>query len=475
MNSMHPQKAHEPSTSAPKPASKKATSGAGGRVMRAARGALVALVLTAAPSLALAQGVDVAVTADVYVDTDPSALTDFRDPLTPYGTWVDDSTYGTVWVPNVVIVGSEFAPYQSAGHWELTEEDEWLWVSDYDWGYIPFHYGRWVWITGRGWAWIPGRTYAPAWVSWRVSEYGYIGWAPMAPTWYWYNGAPTSLWVVPPSAFIFCPTTHVFHHHVATYVVHDRHVIRQIGAHSRNYKPAEPSMGGSAHPGAPGGPGGSSAMAPPSSGGKYLKGPSLEEARVPQTAAPKARAPHDARALGFSTRSATAKTRTTFAAPSSPMGLPKRSSHGGGFDGAGSSRPDLRPSAGAVVVPPRVDRDRVPSMRTPPPRPRPEGQPMAPSGGFTQPTVRPSPPESFVPRPSAPSVTPTQPTHRAPAPAQSSAPAPKHSAPSVTSTPSHSTPRAAPTTRSAPSTPSVHSAPSRPSPSRSSSGHPHRR
>lgn len=465
MNSMHPQKAHEPSTSAPKPASTKATSGSGGRVMRAARVALAALALAAAPSAAFAQSADVDVSADVYVDTDASALTDFRDPLTPYGAWVDDSTYGTVWVPNAVVVGSDFAPYQTAGHWELTEEGDWLWVSDYDWGYIPFHYGRWVWITGRGWAWIPGRVYAPAWVTWRVSDYGYIGWAPMPPTWYWYGGAPMSLWVVPPAAFIFCPTTHVFHHHVTTYVVHDTHVIRQIGAHSRNYKPAEPTMGGSTHAGAPSGPGGSSATAPSSGGGKYPKGPSLEEARVPQTAVPQTRAAHDVRAVALSTRSGTAKARTTIQAPSSPGALPKRSSQGGGFDGAAPGRPELHPAAGAVVVPPRTDRARVPSMRTPPPYPRPDGTPIAPSGSVPRPAARPSPSEVYVPRPSAPSVAPAP---RAPAPAQS-APAPRHNTPSVTPSPSHST------TRSAPSSSVVRPAPSQPSSPRSSSGHPHRR
>src|SRR3954468_16329482 len=33
-------------------------------------------------------------------DSDPSALADFHENLAPYGTWVDDSSYGTVWVPS---------------------------------------------------------------------------------------------------------------------------------------------------------------------------------------------------------------------------------------------------------------------------------------------------------------------------------------------------------------------------------------
>src|SRR4051812_8767128 len=107
---------------------------------------------------------------DAYADTDPSALSDFREPLAPYGSWTDDGTYGTVWMPDATVVGADFAPYQSAGHWALDDNEDWIWQSDYDWGYVPFHYGRWVWIGGRGWAWIPGRVYAPSWVTWRIGE-----------------------------------------------------------------------------------------------------------------------------------------------------------------------------------------------------------------------------------------------------------------------------------------------------------------
>jgi hypothetical protein len=63
-----------------------------------------------------------------YADTDPAALTEFREPLAPYGTWVDDPTHGTVWVPHTEVVGNDFVPYQTAGHW--TYDDEYVWVSD---------------------------------------------------------------------------------------------------------------------------------------------------------------------------------------------------------------------------------------------------------------------------------------------------------------------------------------------------------
>ena len=124
---------------------------------------------------------------DAYDDDDPTALTDFHAALDPHGSWVDDSTYGIVWVPSADAVGADFQPYVSAGHWVY--DDDWVWVSDYDWGWAPFHYGRWVWIAGRGWAWIPGRAYRGAWVEWGVDDgYAYVGWAPLAPSFVWFGG-----------------------------------------------------------------------------------------------------------------------------------------------------------------------------------------------------------------------------------------------------------------------------------------------
>ncbi len=48
------------------------------------------------------------------------------------------------------------------------------WVSDYDWGWAPFHYGRWVNNRYNEWVWIPDTVWSPAWVSWR-SGGGYYG------------------------------------------------------------------------------------------------------------------------------------------------------------------------------------------------------------------------------------------------------------------------------------------------------------
>lgn len=100
----------------------------------------------------------------------------FYDELSPYGMWVDYPNYGYVWIPDV---GREFSPYGTDGHWVFTV-DGWMWVSDYPWGWAPFHYGRWAYDDSYGWLWVPNNEWGPAWVTWRRSE-GYYGWAPMGP------------------------------------------------------------------------------------------------------------------------------------------------------------------------------------------------------------------------------------------------------------------------------------------------------
>jgi hypothetical protein len=126
---------------------------------------------------------------DVYYDTvaaenyddgyDPNAYQQFQGALSPYGEWVNDPSYGQVWVPSSSVVGADFSPYASGGHWVFTD-DGWTWYSDWDWGWAPFHYGRWIDLTGYGWSWIPGSVWGPGWVSWRCGG-GYAGWAPLPP------------------------------------------------------------------------------------------------------------------------------------------------------------------------------------------------------------------------------------------------------------------------------------------------------
>lgn len=175
-------------------------------------------------------------------DQDPRALTDFRPTLDPYGSWRQDPNYGTVWQPNPQVVGSSFSPYVSDGHWALDDYGNWVWVSDYPFGSVVFHYGRWAWSGGVGWVWVPGYRYAPAWVSWRVPVAGeaYVGWAPLAPDYVWWGGYPRAYVYVNPTPWIFCPSAYVFYPHVHSYVVRDRVMVTRLASTTRRYAPAAP-------------------------------------------------------------------------------------------------------------------------------------------------------------------------------------------------------------------------------------------
>jgi hypothetical protein len=216
---------------------------------------------------------------DDVPETDPRALSEFRPTLDPYGTWVEDEKYGTVWVPNRDAVGDDFAPYVSAGHWALTDDNDWVWQSDYPFGGVVFHYGRWVWVPGTGWAWVAGRRYANAWVTWRVptDDYGYFGWAPMPPAWGWYGGSAISLWWYPPAPYVFCPSGYAFSYNVHSYIVHDRYVIHDVAGHTRNYSP---------------GPAGGHLAATPRvlpANSIAPRGPTLQSAHIPAMSAPASR------------------------------------------------------------------------------------------------------------------------------------------------------------------------------------------
>ena len=172
--------------------------------------------------------------ADAYADDDPSAVTDFRSTLDPHGAWVDDPEYGTVWLPRADVVGADFTPYVTAGHW--TYEGDWIWVSDYEWGWAPFHYGRWVWIEGRGWAWIPGRVYRGAWVVWSVGDggYAYLGWSPWPPLWIWRGGAAVRIGFAVYPRYVYCPHGDVFAPVVATHVAAGPHAA-VVASHMRPF------------------------------------------------------------------------------------------------------------------------------------------------------------------------------------------------------------------------------------------------
>jgi hypothetical protein len=98
----------------------------------------------------------------------------FFHDLTPYGSWVRLQGPGWVWYPRNVPV--DWRPYL-LGRWVYSDFG-WTWVSDEDWGWAVYHYGRWHYDPSYGWVWVPGSEWGPAWVTWH-SGGGWIGWAPL--------------------------------------------------------------------------------------------------------------------------------------------------------------------------------------------------------------------------------------------------------------------------------------------------------
>lgn len=97
--------------------------------------------------------------------------------LDSYGDWLQDPSYGAVWLPRALPVN--WAPYR-AGHWSWISPWGWTWVDDAPWGFAPFHYGRWAQI-GPRWAWVPGQlpqrpVYAPALVAFVGGSSGGVNW-----------------------------------------------------------------------------------------------------------------------------------------------------------------------------------------------------------------------------------------------------------------------------------------------------------
>ena len=203
--------------------------------------------------------------SEEYSDTDPSALTEFKPALEGHGQWIDDPTYGTVWQPNESEVGTDFVPYVSAGSWTYDESYGHTWVSTYDWGWAPFHYGRWVHVH-RGWVWIPGRTYSGAWVSWRYGgpSYGYVGWSPMGPDWYWYNGVAVGWTFGYNPYYVYCPHGRIYDQHVVHHVVQGPPA-RVHDGNTREYALANPQVGGAG--------GGDRVLANPQVGGRTAANP----------------------------------------------------------------------------------------------------------------------------------------------------------------------------------------------------------
>jgi hypothetical protein len=132
----------------------------------------------------------------------------FYQKLQTGGHWFSDPTYGYVWQPDVAS-SREWRPY-SDGRWAYTDRG-WTWVSNEDFGWATYHYGRWAHRSDSGWIWIPGDEWAPAWVSWRESD-EYCGWAPLPPEVADDSDVPIGGWVdsyydIGPEAYVFVQTS----------------------------------------------------------------------------------------------------------------------------------------------------------------------------------------------------------------------------------------------------------------------------
>ncbi len=128
----------------------------------------------------------------------------FYEYLAPFGQWINDAQYGYVWSPEVP---ATFRPYFTNGHWALTSYGN-TWVSEYQWGWACFHYGRWIFDSYYGWLWVPGTNWGPAWVSWR-SGGGNIGWAPLAAG-YEYSSSELKKYNCPKDWWVFIPQQYIY-------------------------------------------------------------------------------------------------------------------------------------------------------------------------------------------------------------------------------------------------------------------------
>ena len=171
--------------------------------------------------------------------TDEMTNETFYDELSPYGEWINDPQYGYVWMP---YVDQDFRPYYSDGYWAMTEYGN-TWISDYPWGWAPFHYGRWTYSHYYGWVWIPGTTWAPAWVVWRHGG-GYYGWAPLGPAYNMsYNSNP--YYNCPDDWWVFVNPTHLYftggyHHyaygpHQSVTIIHNTTIITNVYNNNNNH------------------------------------------------------------------------------------------------------------------------------------------------------------------------------------------------------------------------------------------------
>src|SRR5947208_3555638 len=107
--------------------------------LRIARLCLLALLVAGFVTIPAPSRADVGISFDF-----------FYSDLSPHGSWLVSGSYGRVWQPAVYRAG--WNPYYD-GHWVYTDVG-WAWLSDYEWGAVPYHYGTWVLDMDLGWVWV---------------------------------------------------------------------------------------------------------------------------------------------------------------------------------------------------------------------------------------------------------------------------------------------------------------------------------
>jgi hypothetical protein len=145
----------------------------------------------------------------------------FYDRLQSDGQWFNDSTYGSVWQPTIASSDTNWRPYTD-GHWVYSDRG-WTWISNENFGWATYHYGRWARLSDKGWVWVPGSTWAPAWVSWRESD-DYVGWAPLPPEAQSRQNVKIEGWTdnyynIGPASYVFLKTTDLANRSYRSFIV----------------------------------------------------------------------------------------------------------------------------------------------------------------------------------------------------------------------------------------------------------------
>src|SRR4030095_13553118 len=110
-----------------------------------ARSTLLLLALSLLPVAVASAPVRTAAAEEATFD-----VSFFYERLAPYGDWVSLEGYGWVWVPQAAeCLECSWRPY-TVGSWAFVEPYGWTWVSNEDWGWATYHYGRWLYTDDFG-------------------------------------------------------------------------------------------------------------------------------------------------------------------------------------------------------------------------------------------------------------------------------------------------------------------------------------